>query len=365
MTPVPATPPSRTIAAHHVRAVLRGAERAGLDVGVLLDQVGIPRGLLADDRGRAAPEQYAALVRAAWDALDDEYLGRAAVPSRRGTFATMGLLAVHCPDLGRALRRGTGFYGLFTGGPGITVGVEDRPDGRVAVLAVDVGPGDDDHFLAESLLVIWHRFAAWLVGRAVPLRAATFDYPPPAHRAEYDLVFGCPLAFDGRRTAVEMDASLLSAPVVRDEEALREFLRTSPADLLARRTEETTTSARARRVLANGLPRPAAAGSGRRVVELPGLEELAAGLAVSPQHLRRLLRAEGTSYSRIKDELRRDAAIESLTGSDEPVEALSARLGFSEPSAFHRAFRRWTGTTPGSYRGLGDWAGHDSHTAHS
>lgn len=83
---------------------------------------------------------------------------------------------------------------------------------------------------------------------------------------------------------------------------------------------------------------------------LPEVCEVAARLAMSPATLRRRLQAEGTSYQRLKDAVRRDAAITSLVAGHEPIAELAARIGFSEDTAFHRAFRRWTGTTPGAYR---------------
>ncbi|MEV4443287.1 helix-turn-helix domain-containing protein, partial [Streptomyces sp. NPDC049577] len=64
----------------------------------------------------------------------------------------------------------------------------------------------------------------------------------------------------------------------------------------------------------------------------------------------RRLRQEGTSYRLLKDQARRDAALSSLAQGAEPIAELAARLGFSEDTAFHRAFRRWTGSTPGAYR---------------
>jgi AraC-like DNA-binding protein len=94
----------------------------------------------------------------------------------------------------------------------------------------------------------------------------------------------------------------------------------------------------------------------RRILELglggdwPSSEQVAARLSVSLQHLRRRLREEGTSFGQIREQILKDAAIASLTRGDEPVSELSARLGFSEPSAFRRAFRRWTGRPPGAYR---------------
>ncbi|MEH6379787.1 AraC family transcriptional regulator, partial [Streptomyces sp. KLMMK] len=62
---------------------------------------------------------------------------------------------------------------------------------------------------------------------------------------------------------------------------------------------------------------------------------------------------EGTSYRRLRDQVLREAAVAGLAEGREPIAELAARLGFSEDTAFHRAFRRWTGTTPGAYRLLG------------
>ncbi|GAA2772615.1 helix-turn-helix domain-containing protein [Streptomyces showdoensis] len=83
---------------------------------------------------------------------------------------------------------------------------------------------------------------------------------------------------------------------------------------------------------------------------VPPPEELARRLAVSPQTLRRRLAAEGTTYRLLRDQARRDHALAALARGPQSIEGLSRRLGFSEPSAFHRAFRRWTGVTPGAYQ---------------
>lgn len=70
----------------------------------------------------------------------------------------------------------------------------------------------------------------------------------------------------------------------------------------------------------------------------------------SPQTLRRHLREEGSSFQELKDHLRRDLAIYYLGRNEMTIEIIAEQLGFSEPSAFHRAFKKWTGLTPGAYR---------------
>jgi AraC-like DNA-binding protein len=324
---------TRTIAIHYVTAALRGALRRGHDVAGLLAAAGIGEALLADERARVTPAQYSRLIQVLWDALDDEFMGLGPKPSKRGTFPTMCLLAVHCASLEDALRRGLAFYGLFDVRPAMALG---EHDGVAAFTLSAAGVDDPDRFLVESLLVLWHRFSSWLIGRRIPLRGVDLAYPEPPHGAEYHLIFGAPLRFSAPATTLTFDARFLRIPVVQDEAALRRFLRNSPAELLSRRDYGADASSQVRRMLGGGVV---------------GLENVAARLGMSAPTLRRKLAAEGTSFREVREQLLRDQAVASLVRGGESVEELARRLGFSEASAFHRAFKRWTGTSPGTYRG--------------
>ncbi|TDU76690.1 MULTISPECIES: AraC family transcriptional regulator [unclassified Streptomyces] len=328
----------RTITVHHVRAVLAGAARSGIDTVPLLQEAQIPPLLLGDDRARITPAQFARLFRALYRTTQDEFLGLSAVPSRPGTFAMMCYASLGCRDLGAAVERAAAFYGLFPGGPELALEVT----GAEARFTVHNDfARDEERFLTECVLAIWHRLSSWLIGRRIPLAYAAFAYPAPPHEAEYEILFGCPVRFGAVRTGAAFDAHWLAAPLVRDEAALDAMLRRAPFDLLSRPEYGTTVAEQVRRALARQL---------RSSPRLPALGEVAARLAVSPATLRRRLRQEGTSFQQLKDHVRRDAAIAGLAESGEPIAELAARLGFSEDTAFHRAFRRWTGTTPGAYR---------------
>ncbi|MER7109254.1 AraC family transcriptional regulator [Streptomyces sp. NPDC000229] len=331
----------RTITVHHVRALLRGARRHGIDTVPLLQAAGIPPLLLGDDRARVTSAQFALLFRALYQATGDEFLGLGPAPSRPGTFAMMCYASLGCRDLGAAVERGTAFYRLFPGGPDLAL-TTAGPGEAVFAVRGDLQARDEDRFLTECLVIIWHRLCSWLVGRRIPLLRARFAYPPPPHEDEYAGLFGCPVRFGAEATEAAFPAHWLAAPLVRGEEDLERMLRRSPFELLSRRAYGTTVAEQVHSALARAL---------RASPRLPSLGEIAVRLAVSPATLRRRLQQEGTSYQRLKDTVRRDAAIAGLVEGNEPVAELAARLGFSEDTSFHRAFRRWTGTTPGAYRG--------------
>jgi AraC-like DNA-binding protein len=325
----------RTIASHFVRAALRGAERHGHDCLPLLRQLNIQPALLDEPRARVAPEQFARLLQLLWESLDDEYLGFGRSASKRGTFAMMCHAIIHCRSLEKALGRGALFYSLFPEAPTISLSRE----GDWARLSVDDSSLlDPEHFLLESLLVIWHRLGSWLIGQRIRLEEATFSYAEPVHSAEYGLLFPCPRRFSAGSSSLLFHARYLSMPLLQDERTLKQFLQHSPADLLARPDGGDSLTSQIRRLL------------GRDCGSWPDLEAVAQHLHMSPQTLRRHLREEGSSFQELKDQLRRDLAIYLLGRDELPTQDIAEQLGFSEPSAFHRAFKKWTGLTPGAYR---------------
>ncbi|WP_329276462.1 AraC family transcriptional regulator [Streptomyces sp. NBC_00691] len=345
-----------SVSAHHVRAVLLAAERRGVAAGPLLARAGLPSELIEEHGpspthervpARVPAEQFGQLVRMLWATLDDELIGFGGAPSKVGTFAMMAHVVVHgSRDLREALRRAATFYSLFPGGPRFRL-VEPGADATwtdgldEARVEFDVSGYDDPlHFGVESTVLVAHRFAGWLVRRRIGLRRVEFVHPEPRHAREYALLFGAPCVFGAARTTAVLDRADLDEPVLRDAAALKVFLRRAPVDVLVRADYGSTATGRVRHLIGRSLP----AGP------VPTPEELADRLAVSPQTLRRQLAAEGTTYQRLRDQVRRDHALAELTGGRISIEGLSRRLGFSEPSAFHRAFRRWTGETPRAYQ---------------
>ncbi|RRJ84439.1 AraC family transcriptional regulator [Aestuariirhabdus litorea] len=327
---------NHTIPHHFVMALLAGAERRGRSAASIVQKAQLPTELLAERGIRVTASQYARLVRTLWQELDDEFGGFGPHPSRQGTFAMMSLAIIHCTTLEQALRRASRFYGLFPGAPTFQLGRE----GEQAVLELDIESRTDPlHYLSESLLVIWSRFSSWLIGRRIPLEAVELGYEAPAHAADYRQLFSCPHYFGRKATRLIFPASFLQLPILQDERTLKQFLQTSPAQLLAKPDYGNSITGIIRSRLGKDFSRP-----------FPDFEQISQSLYLTPQTLRRRLRDEGTSYQEIKDNLRRDAAIYHLERNQLSINQIAHEVGFSEPSTFHRAFKKWTGVTPGAYR---------------
>ncbi len=319
---------------------MESAQRHGMDFGFVLRESRITAELLGRDASRVTPEQATQLIQSLWDATGDEMLGAGPKPIPRGTFKMMTLAVVHAEDLMTAMRRFIEFARIGTGFDA----VEMTNDDRTIRLSLDpAGQAVLDPIVFDFALATAHRFAGWLIGDQIELESVELPYPAPPHAAEYVLIYGLAPTFDSPCAAIAFDSKYLRRPVVRTEDELFEFLRNAPADLLFRREYNPTTATRVRKILERG-----------RSGDSMTVEDVAKRLSIGPDHLRRLLRDDGTSFRVIKEETLRDDAIASLVRGTESVEDLSTRLGFSEPSAFRRAFRRWTGSPPGAYRQTGE-----------
>ncbi|WP_051793116.1 AraC family transcriptional regulator [Amycolatopsis jejuensis] len=318
------------------RRLVRIGERRGLDVASLLRRTGIPADPAGLPRaGHVTHRQVSELTQELWILTGDELFGLGP-PAPLGMFQLVLRSVIHVPDLRTALQRLTDAAAVLPGMPNLQVTVREP----LAEVELDVsGLDDPDHMAAEYLATLLHRLVSWLLGRRVALRDLRVPWPSPDYATQYELVFGRHPHFGAGSLVLAFDSTLLAAPLVRDETELADFLRDQPHVLLATRDYGSSQADQVRKILEHGLHGP-----------WPTPDDIAARLGVSTQHLRRLLRAEHTSIGQIKEDLLRDAAIASLNRGTESVEDLARRLGFSEASAFRRAFRRWTGRPPGAYR---------------
>jgi AraC-like DNA-binding protein len=324
-----------TIAICFVREALVEVRRRGLDADAMLREADIAPSLLAAPQARVSPDRYGALWHAIAQALDDEFFGMDSHPMRHGSFTLLCHSVLHAGTLERALRRALRFLRLVLDDLHGSLEVAD------GVARIDLRERGEPRrmFAYGAFLMILHGLACWLVGRRIPLLAAEFRCPAPDHMDEYQVLL-CPrLAFERPRTFITFDAAYLGLPTLRDEAAMKLFLRSAPANFLVKYRHSDSLTAGIRRRLRQVPP-----------ADWPDFDQLARALHAAPATLRRRLDEEGQTYRAIKDELRRDMAITYLGPAGLTVGEVATRLGFAEPSAFHRAFKKWTGGSPGEYR---------------
>ena len=327
-----------TVAAGFVRGLLSGlAPQRAEDV---LGAAGLGRGHL-DDAARTPIAAYAALYNAVVRELSDEGFGLFASPLRPGTFEFLCRGTIGAPTLGIALARAAHFLAVVL--PDLAVRVDSR--GEAAWIEIRetlrLRAHDSDPrrvFAYEWLLRLLHGLACWLAGRSLALDSVAFPYPQPAHAAEYARVYTEHSTFGAPSLVAKLDARLLGLPVGRTEAELATFLEGAPGkiSMLYRRDREMALAVR--EYLSASLK------------DAPRFAEVAAALHLSARSLHRRLAEEDTSFRRIRERLRRDQALQRLENTKQSVAEIAEALGYSEPSAFFRAFVGWTGVSPTLYR---------------
>lgn len=327
-----------TVSIYFVEAAvarLSAAQRARV-----LQASALPAELLGQPQARVTAESFAAVWMATARELDDEFFGLDARRMKVGSFALLCQAVLPSQNLDRALKRTLRGFAVFL--DDIEGELQLEGTQAVVVLANRIADPAARRFADETYLVMVHGLMCWLTGQRIALEAAEFAHARPAHAAEYAVMYSGQLAFDAERTALRFDAKLLRAPVVQNATTLKHFLRNAPQSVFLKYKNPDSLTARLRRRLRGCLDDANA--------DWPLLDALAREFHLAPTTLRRRLDAEGTSYQGLKDELRRDAAIHHLCHSALSIAEIGVLLGFQEASAFHRAFKKWSGMQPGEYR---------------
>ena len=317
-------------------AVQKGADRAAL-----LARAGLELADLQDHDNRLPFETYVALMRAAQDLCNDPALalhfGEAVdlaeisiVGLIMNASATMGDAFAQMQRFGRLSLETEG----LSDGPRFTLTVRD---GQLWMVDTRADPNAFPE-LSEGA------FVRLVCGprRFLPephVLEVQFAHPAPAWRAEYDRIFQCPVTFSSGWNAMRLDPRIATWPVALQPRYVFGVLTQRADGLLQALEDQKTVRGRVEAVLLPLL----------HTGEV-GVEAVARTLGFSRQTLFRKLKTEDATYKQVLDALRHRMALRYLSGARASVNETAYLVGFSEPAAFSRAFKRWTGLSPREVR---------------
>jgi AraC-like DNA-binding protein len=203
-------------------------------------------------------------------------------------------------------------------------------------------PSSTSAIFAEAILTSWVTFGRFLIGERVPIARIEWAHAPTAPRSVYEDIFEAPVSFNAKSNAIILAPEMLSlrsrfahadlhARLVQSSNAFSAFGAAGSDDLLARATREIQS---------------------RFGDEVIRETDIAQALGISPRSLQRHLAAAGFSFRSLLERARVALSIRELLGHGAPALTVGERVGFAEQASFCRAFRRWTGVTPGEFRRL-------------
>ncbi|MFO1422220.1 MAG: AraC family transcriptional regulator [Candidatus Competibacteraceae bacterium] len=338
-TKMPVVPEIAITPVAFVRAIVAAYRRYGVDPSGALRRAQIAPEFLSDPRNRVTGSQMQTLFGIAIQELDDEALGWF---SRRLPWGSYGMLcraALGSPTLEVALKRWCRYHGLLTDDIALKFAVA-RSTASIAI-QVNRDLGEMTEFCFATLFRYILGYACWAINSRIPLLEASFPFDAPEHIEVYRMLFPGPLHFGFESAKISFDAQYAALSIRRDDRALNKMLQHAvPLTIFPYRRDRLLVQ-RVRELLRT---RPDGFHTG---------ESIAKELHVSPRTLHRQLQEEGASLQALKDEVRRDRAVELLNRTSKPIKQIALAVGFLNEKSFSRAFKQWTGATPESIREKG------------
>ncbi len=331
---------AKIVSAASIRGALSILRVAGLPTEPVLERLGLRPAHILDNEARFEAEVWAQLWKELERATGDDLVGlRAAVAMPRDNFDVLKYVCESCDRLGDAIDKTKRYIRVFAATVEITTTSRDDQT-RIAVSVAGNPANPYPHHVIDFVLACTFlglndaSSRSWSATR-LQFRAER----PPGSAEEYRRVYGCAPEFGDDTDGFWFDRSLIDLPMKAPNPSLHQLLTAHAEHLFARAPAFGDPLRGVRTILLEEL----------RGGE-PTLEHVAKRLGSSRRSLQRSLSANGTTFSRVLDELRRDLARRYLSTPLLRIEAIAVLLGYRDLSSFDRAFRRWTGTSPTGYR---------------
>jgi AraC-like DNA-binding protein len=329
-------------AASVVRRMMELAVTRGADRRALAERAAIDPAVLEDHDERVPLERYKAVIRAGQQLAGDPALAlHYAEAVNLSEVSVVGLLGYASETMADAFVQLQRFSKLVVE---VDTGMAENRfemavDARGLWLVDNRSNPNDFHELTETafgqMVTGTRRF-----GDTPFVLEVEVTHDDPGYRAEYERILGAPVRFGAERNAMRIDPAWPEHRVAVQPRYVFGILNQHAEAMLRRLESEKTARGRVESLLMPILHKGEV-----------GIDSIAAKLGCSRQTLFRRLKAEDSTFEKVLDELRHKLAVQYLAGGKVSVNETAYLVGFSDPAAFSRAFKRWTGFSPREARG--------------
>lgn len=310
----------------------------GIEASRLLEGTTLEHGWLVREDTTITYPDYERIITNALDVTKDSALGlklgHAINPAHFDTFGYALMSS-------KTLRDAAEVFLKYQDLPGQLTQISMTQDNAALVIRFEPHYPFQDASLCyaiEEVLSTTYYGINFLVNRDVDLMEISLSYPAPEHARLYHEMFHCPVRFRQAENYLRLDARMFDLPVHTANPSVYEYCTQYCDEVLRGLKKSDQFIDQIRNII---LTSPGS---------FPHAGEIARKLAMGKRSLNRRLQERGTSYKKIMDEIRADLAIRYLANTNLSIDQISDRVGFSEATAFRRAFKRWTGKSAAHYR---------------
>jgi AraC-like DNA-binding protein len=322
--------------------LIGAAEQRGVAPGPLFAALGLDPSAPPDPERHIPARHYVEL----WDRVvtglsDPLFAGRTGMAFQLEVLEGFGFLAMSCQNLEQAYERTKAYRSLYNVGSGWELepvgarAMRMRWEAWVLDAAPEVGRrAVNEYQVAEMLASV-----RTLIGepRLLPSRVC-FRHPKQSPE-QLAAIYGVLPEFGAEYDGFEVPRELLGRPLALSNASLRAYFEKQCQEASARFRADAALTGKVRRRVIDGM-------NG----QLPTMTEVARALGMSARSLHRALESEGTKFNDVVDDVRREFSQRYLSREGLNISEVSYLVGFSDTSAFFKAFKRWTGQAPGEYR---------------
>lgn len=311
--------------------------KMGIDVEDIFSRLGVTSELLKDRNARTPHEAQLIFWRVLEDATGDACIGlhlAENMPLYKGQ--VLQYLFLSSPTFGDGLKRTLNYQRLLSDASQARVGVE----GDLAFILVDTASDQVTgiRHVSESMVAALIRFFRYVTDDAFQPSKVHLSHNEPDSTGEYERIYQCSVAFNQPEARIYFDRSLLDLPSSHAEPELLHLHEKLASEHVAKLERQDVVS-RVYKVFGEVLE------TGQ-----VNLDNVAERLEIKPRTLRTRLTEAGTNFNQLLADYRCNLAKHLLSDTSESIDEIVYLTGFSEPSTFYRAFKRWTGQTPVAYR---------------
>ncbi len=327
------------IATAILQRLLAYTTKVGISTDDLLKRANVDKSCLSSPDNKLPLESYYAIMDTAIEMTDDPFFGLHMGESADvGDLSIVGYIMASCRNVGEAFEKAGQYFGII----GSVLNLYWKVEGDSAKFIYDMRkhfPNKCIKHCVDTGLSNFYNMIKSIARDPVEIKEVWVKAESPEDTSEYERVFKCPILFKKDIAALVFPPNVPNIPLRHPNPALLGLLERHANSFLSKIDENDFYSRKISLLL-----------FGKIQGNNPTIEDVAKDLGMSVRVLQKKLKEEGVTFSEIATNVRQELAKSYLAEKRYSIDDITYLLGFSEPSVFRRAFKAWTGMTPGQYR---------------